>query len=300
MTDNSEAVFCFKRMNRIKILITGAKGQLGLELNELSKGVIDYSFDFADSKALDISSEVEIKAYFKNSSYDYCINCAAYTAVDKCEDEKENSEQVNHQGVAVLADACKEFDVVLIHISTDFVFDGKNNRAYIETDKTNPINYYGKSKLLGEEAIQNRLDKYYILRTSWLYSSFKSNFVKTMLKLSESRDVLNIIDDQIGTPTYARDLAKVILRIIEERKLEYGIYHYSNEGVASWYDFAKMIFEYSNKRISILPIATEQYPLPAERPIFSVLNKNKIKKGLNITIPHWTESLKDCIKKINN
>ncbi len=284
----------------IKILVTGAKGQLGLEINEVAKSLVDYSFDFVDSKSLNISLKPDVVNYFKNNNYDYCINCAAYTAVDKCEDEKGQSELVNYKGVSIIADACKNFNVVLIHISTDFVFDGKKNEAYIEVDKTNPINFYGASKLKGELAVQDQLQKYFIIRTSWLYSIFGNNFVKTMLKLSESRTTLSIIDDQIGTPTYARDLARIILKIIEDKNSNFGIYHYSNEGLASWYDFAKMIFEYSNIEMNVLPIATEQYPLPAVRPKFSVLNKNKIKKSLNITIPHWTEGLKDCLKKINN
>lgn len=283
----------------IKIVVTGAKGQLGSEIYEAAKGITGYSFDFTNSKALDISSKQSVESYFKNNNYDYCINCAAYTAVDKSEDEKEKADLVNHIGVSILADACKINSVIFIHISTDFVFDGDKNISYLESDKTNPINYYGASKLKGEKVIEQSLDKYFIIRTSWLYSSFGNNFVKTMIKLSDSRDSLSIIDDQIGTPTYARDLANVILKFIATRNDNYGVYHYSNEGVACWYDFAKMTFEYSNKNIDLKPISTEQYPLPAKRPKFTVLNKNKIKTKLNISIPHWTDSLKDCLKKIN-
>lgn len=284
----------------MKILVTGANGQLGSELRELAKNTNNLNFIFIDIEELNITSKNEVARYFKNNKFDYCVNCAAYTAVDKSETDKEQVELVNINGVKNLTNACSYNNTVLIHISTDFVFDGKNNRSYKETDKTNPINVYGDSKLKGEIEVQNKLQKFFIIRTSWLYSSYGNNFVKTMLRLSDSKDSLSVVDDQIGTPTYANDLAKVILKIIESKNANFGVYHYSNEGVASWYDFAKMIFEYSKKDINLLPINSKQYPLPAKRPKFTVLNKNKIKNDLDITIPHWIDSLKDCLKKISN
>lgn len=284
----------------MKVLVTGANGQLGCELREIHKNSKNIFFDFVGIKELDITSKIQIEEYFENNKFDYCINCAAFTAVDKSETNVNQAKLVNVKGTQILASTCSKFNVILIHISTDFVFDGEKNTSYIETDSTNPLGVYGKTKLDGEHKVLSILDKYFILRTSWLYSSFGNNFVKTMLQLSDTRDSLGVVDDQIGTPTYARDLARLIIEIIESKNSRYGIYHFSNEGLASWYDFAHAIFYYSNRKINLQPINTEQYPLPAKRPIFTVLNKSKIKNSFHITIPHWIDSLKDCLKKMDN
>lgn len=282
----------------MKILITGARGQLGKEFKEISKKINNLDFCFTDCDTLDISSKLETEDYLKKNVFDYCINCAAYTSVDNSEKYIENAELVNFHGSKNLAIACKKNNTTLIHVSSDFVFDGKKNTSYIENDKTNPLNVYGESKLKGEIEIQNITQKYFIFRTAWLYSSFGNNFVKTMLQISKNRDSIKVVEDQIGTPTYARDLAEIILIVIQSRSTKYGVYHYTNEGVASWYDFAKAIFDYSDIDIDIKPITSDQYPLSAERPIFTVLNKNKIKKNFQITIPHWTQSLKHCLSLI--
>jgi len=278
-----------------KILVTGANGQLGLCFQELSKLHATIQFVFHSSKQLDITNKGLVQNTFQISKFDYCINCAAYTAVDLAESEKEKAKEVNVLGAKNLAEACKENDVILIQISTDFVFDGKSNIPYTEKDATNPLSVYGETKLEGELVVKNTLDKYFILRTSWLYSEYANNFMKTMLRLGSERNEFGIISDQIGSPTYAKDLAKSILKIIISSSNEYGIYHYSNEGVASWYDFAKAIFDISNTGININAIPSVAYPTPAARPHYSVLDKSKIKSKLDIEIPYWRDSLKEAI-----
>jgi len=296
------------------ILVTGANGQLGREFQELSASYPDYTFTFADRQTLDLGNLCKMEDYFDHHSFDVIINCAAYTAVDKAESDAELANTINHRGLNLLAKIAKKKGTVLVHISTDYVFDGKNFRPYIETDQTNPQSVYGQTKLDGEKALLaieglNGI----IIRTSWVYSSFGNNFVKTMLRLGEEREELGVIFDQVGTPTYAKDLAQAILEIIQHPTLTKGnalgcniqhshphteIYHYSNEGVASWYDFAKAIFEMSNITCSVNPIDTKAYPTPAKRPHYSLLNKTKIKEAFQITIPYWRESLKTCLIKL--
>ncbi|WP_196887009.1 dTDP-4-dehydrorhamnose reductase [Aureivirga sp. CE67] len=281
----------------MKILITGASGQLGNCLKELADSFKQFAFYFKSSKDLDITNIEDLERDFTENQYDYCINCAAYTAVDQAESDVENAEKVNVLGSKNLAEVSKKNKTVLIHISTDFVFDGNKNTPYVENDVTNPLGVYGKTKLEGELAIQNVLESYFILRTSWLYSEFGNNFMKSMIRLGTDRDELGIIYDQIGTPTYAMDLAKFILYLIQNKKQDFGVYHFSNLGAASWYDFAKAIFEYENIEVKVNVIRTEQYPTPAERPKFSVMDKNKILTTFDFQIPYWRESLKECLYK---
>src|SRR5690606_23203811 len=230
--------------------------------------------------------------------YDYCINCAAYTAVDKAETEEEKAYLVNAEAVKYLAEACKQNDTVLIHVSTDFVFDGQKGSPYTEDDPTNPIGVYGASKLKGEQYVQSILEKYFIIRTSWVYSEYGHNFVKTMLRLGKEKDEISVVNDQVGTPTYAGDLAKVILKIILNNKNLYGLYHYSNEGEASWYDFAKSIFKKCNIKINLKPIKSEEYLKTTVRTKFSVLNKDKIKNSFKVEVPVWDDSLAEGINVI--
>jgi dTDP-4-dehydrorhamnose reductase len=279
------------------ILITGSKGQVGSELRELA-GAYEYSFYFTDRDSLDITDRSQIEMFVKNNSIEIIINAAAYTAVDKAEEDQENADKVNHLATKYLAEIAKEQNIKLIHISTDYVFDGKNYKPYNEEDTTSPNGVYGATKLAGEKAMQAINPKNsIIIRTSWVYSSFGSNFVKTMLRLGKERDELGVIFDQVGTPTYARDLAKTILDIIpliQNSKLI--IYNYSNEGVVSWYDFAKEIMRMAKLECHINPIETKEYPTPAERPHYSLLNKSKIKEQYNIMIPYWKDSLDECLK----
>ncbi|WP_258105376.1 dTDP-4-dehydrorhamnose reductase [Marinoscillum sp. MHG1-6] len=279
------------------IIVTGSDGQLGNELKTLAKG-LDWNFIFTDYQELDITNKEAVTAFFQSNCPDYCINCAAYTAVDKAESEKEKADLINVTGAENLALACSKAGAPIIHISTDFVFDGTTSRPLNEDQPTTPINYYGESKLNGELKVNEVLKEHFILRTSWLYSTFGNNFVKTMLKLGTSKPELNIISDQIGTPTYARDLAKVIIKIIQDKSEAYGLYHYSNEGIASWYDFTKAIFEYAHISIPVNPIPTEKYPTPAARPAYSVMDKSKIKDTFDIEIPYWRDSLKECLKAL--
>lgn len=281
------------------ILVTGGKGQLALCIKHLIKKVTDFSFIFVDSDELDITRNEEVINFFKSRKIDYCINCAAYTNVDKAESEKELAESVNEKGVKYLAESCKKHNVVLIQISTDFVFDGKQSIFYKENDKTNPLGVYGLTKLNGEIATKKYLENYIIIRTSWLYSEYGNNFMKTMLRLGKERNLLSIVSDQIGTPTYARDLARTVLQFIFDNNNTFGIYHYSNEGVASWYDFAKAIFEETSTKIKIIPIKSKDYLTLALRPKFSVLDKSKIKNTLQIEIPHWRDSLKEAVATYN-
>lgn len=283
----------------IKILVTGASGQLGSEIQELAAAIVpEGTFHFTNSSQLDISDETAVNHLFNTYGFDFCINCAAYTAVDKAEEERGLADKINLLGAENLAKACKEHHTRLIHVSTDFVFDGSAHKPLKETDPTKPVNYYGASKLKGEQAIAAHLDDHFIIRTSWLYSTYGNNFVKTMLRLASVKEELNIIADQIGTPTYAQDLARSILYIITSDSHAYGIYHFSNEGVASWYDFTKAIFEYKNISTRVNPIPTEKYPTPASRPHFSVMDKTKFRETFAVGIAHWRESLRSCLEKL--
>lgn len=283
-----------------KVLVTGANGQLGSEIRMLSSEYPHYDFTFTDRTALDLGNLCKMEDYFETNRFDVIINCAAYTAVDKAESESELADTINHRFVSMLAKIAKRNNSKLIHISTDYVFDGKNYRPYCENDPTDPQGIYGKSKRDGENAIltvspENTL----IIRTSWVYSSFGNNFVKTMLRLGKERDSLGVIFDQVGTPTYARDLAKAILDILPKiNNSAPEIYHYSNEGAISWYDFAKAIFEFTGVECTVNPITTDQYPLPASRPHYSLLNKTKIKNDFNLLIPYWRDSLQECLTKL--
>ncbi|WMI68936.1 dTDP-4-dehydrorhamnose reductase [Mangrovimonas sp. YM274] len=281
------------------ILVTGGNGQLATCIKDLEQSINGFRFIYVDSGELDITKEADVNAFFSSNDIDWCINCAAYTAVDKAESEKEKAFAVNVLGVKYLAAACKEYNVKMIHVSTDFVFEGDACLAYSESDATNPVGVYGETKLEGEKEIERHLAEHFIFRTSWLYSEHGHNFLKTMLKLSETKSELNIVADQIGTPTYAKDLAAVLLKVVSSNSVAYGLYHYSNEGVASWYDFAHAIFEISENNIKTFAIKTEAYPTPAERPHFSVLDKTKVKGTFNIEISHWRDSLKEAIKRID-
>ena len=283
----------------LNILVTGSKGQLGSELQALSSEY-DYNFYFTDRNSLDITDKESIAVFVKNNAIDVIINAAAYTAVDKAEDDVVNADKVNHIATQYLAEIANEHNIKLIHISTDYVFDGKNYKPYSEEDITNPNGVYGATKLAGEKAMIGINPKNsIIIRTSWVYSSFGANFVKTMLRLAKERDSLGVIFDQVGTPTYARDLAKASLEILPQVNSEtVEIYHYSNEGVLSWYDFAKEILRMTKLDCQINPIETKEYPTPATRPHYSLLNKAKIKKEFSIEIPYWKDSLDECLRKL--
>lgn len=280
----------------MKILVTGAMGQLGTCIKAVTEKYATLEFSFKSSKDLDISNAQAVHMAFTNNKYDYCINCAAYTQVDNAEDEKEKATAINVNGAQNLAKACAKTSTVLIHISTDFVFDGKKKIPYTEDDKVGPTGVYGQTKYLGEQQIQKNLKHYFIIRTSWLYSEFGHNFMKTMLRLGKEKDELSVVNDQIGTPTYAVDLAAFILRIITLKSDAYGLYHYSNEGVASWYDFAKTIFDLSNTTINLKSVTGDAYPTKAERPKYSVLDKAKVKDTFKIRVPSWEDGLQRAIK----
>ena len=281
------------------ILVTGSMGQLGSEIKELSSNY-NYNFFFTTRDDIDITSKDSIKEFCQTNSINVIINCAAYTAVDKAQSDIENADLVNRKAVKKLSIVSKELDIKLIHISTDYVFDGKNFKPYVEEFQTNPQSVYGKTKLDGENELRdiNPLNSI-IIRTSWVYSYYGNNFVKTMLRLGKEKKELGVIFDQVGIPTYAKDLAITILDIIpqiENSKVE--IYNYSNEGVLSWYDFAKEIMKMAKLDCKINPIETYQYPTPAKRPHFSLLNKSKIKSKFNLKIPYWKDGLDDCLKRL--
>jgi dTDP-4-dehydrorhamnose reductase len=286
----------------MNILITGSNGQLGQELKKLSKSVkfkAKHKFFFTDLEDLDITSSTDLRSFVQKNKIKFIVNCAAYTAVDKAESEPEKAELVNKMGPGHLAGISREYDIPLIHVSTDFVFDGKKSFPYVETDTANPISVYARTKLEGEQEVIKRSPTFAIIRTSWLYSEFGNNFVKTILRLSKEKKELNIVFDQLGTPTCAKDLALAIMTMIPKtRKGTREIFHYSNEGVASWYDFAKAILDISGSRCKVLPIEAKDYPVPAKRPAYSVMNKSKIKEAFKLEIPYWRDSLKKCIDKM--
>ncbi|HEX8575609.1 MAG TPA: dTDP-4-dehydrorhamnose reductase [Flavobacterium sp.] len=279
------------------VLITGANGQLGQAIQSIAQQYPAINFIFCSSQELDITKEEAINTLFLEVKPDFCINTAAYTAVDKAESEPEKAHLINAVGPGNLAAICKKTNTTLLHISTDFVFDGQATTPYSEKATTNPQSVYGQTKLDGEKAVQAVWEKHFIIRTSWVYSQFGANFMKTMLRLGAERDSLSVVNDQIGTPTNAVDLAEAIIEIIKHTqnlksetlnlKSIYGIYNFSNEGQCSWYDFAKKIFEVNMVQINLLPIATIDYPTPAKRPKYSVLEKTKIKETFGINIKNW-------------
>ncbi|MEM1320147.1 MAG: dTDP-4-dehydrorhamnose reductase [Bacteroidota bacterium] len=287
------------------LLITGANGQVGQELRQLSDQFPAFQYTFADVVELDITDAPGVADYFANQQFDYCINCAAYTAVDKAEEQRELARRVNAMGPELLARACAEQGTLMIQLSTDYVYHNHQNHPFKEDDPTHPQSVYARTKLAGDLKVLQNPRPGLVLRTSWVYSSFGHNFVKTMIRLGSERDQLGIVFDQIGTPTYARDLALAILQIIEKREggalpesAFSGVYHYSNEGVCSWYDFALAIFELEKINCTTHPIETKDYPTPASRPPFSVLNKNKIKATFGLDIPHWRVALEQCLAAI--
>ncbi|MGN7205169.1 dTDP-4-dehydrorhamnose reductase [Pedobacter sp. SAFR-022] len=281
-----------------KIIVFGGAGQLGTCLKTLAAEQAFVNIIFPEEAMSDIREMDCLKLAFEKIRPAYVINCAAYTAVDKAEDELDLVREVNRDGAANLARMCKSYGAVLIHISTDFVFEGNIPKLLSETDRANPLSVYGLTKLEGEQAIAAQMQEFYILRTSWLYSEYGNNFAKTMLNLGRTRDELRVIADQVGTPTYAMDLASAIFHIIASEKQAYGIYHFSNEGVTSWYDFAKAIFDISGMRTKVLPIPGTEYPTKAARPAYSVMDKTKFKNTFNLEVPYWRDSLKICLEKL--
>lgn len=281
----------------MNVLVTGSNGQLGSEIKKVSVSTNKVKYYFTDVEELDITNIESIRAYVLKNSIECIVNCAAYTNVDKAEDDEEMADLINHKAVENLAIISKKVGILLIHVSTDYVFQGDQNLPYSEDEMTSPLGIYGITKLLGERAIQKVECQYIIFRTSWLYSEFGNNFVKTMLRLTSERSQLNVVFDQIGTPTYAADLAFVICKIIQDKLyLEYnGVYHFSNEGVCSWFDFAKEIQYLAGNSCDIQPCHSDEFPSKVKRPVFSVLDKTKLKKDFQITIPYWKDSLKKCV-----
>ncbi len=274
------------------VAVIGGNGQLGQALRKVAVEHPELTFGFFSSAEANILSTEQLNLVFTDLKPDFCINASAYTAVDKAQSEPDKAFAINGEGVKNLAQICTEFDTTLVHVSTDFVFDGAQEAPYLETDETNPLGVYGASKLQGEKYSEAFAKKYFIIRTSWLYSEFGNNFMKTMLRLAQERDVLNIVEDQVGTPTNANDLAHAIVSIIKSGSTAYGIYNYSNEGIASWFDFAKAIFAKYKITIELNPIPTADFPTPAKRPPYSILDKSKIKSEFGIAVPDWKSSLK--------
>jgi dTDP-4-dehydrorhamnose reductase len=285
------------------VLITGANGQLGQCFRQMALDWPQFDFFFADSATLNLTDSTAVSAFFRQHRLSWCINCAAYTAVDKAESEPEQAKAVNTTAVAFLARQCARNGVPLVHISTDYVYHSDRGVPLVETDKTSPKGVYAATKLGGDRAVlRYHPDGGMVIRTSWVYARHGHNFVNTMLRLGAERPVLRVVFDQVGTPTYAPDLAAAILQIVQQVEQKQvplsaiaGIWHYSNEGVTSWYDFAKAIFDLKNMKVQVEPIESAQFPTPARRPHFSVLNKNKVKSVFQLNIPHWRESLTTCL-----
>ena len=285
------------------ILVTGGNGQVGSELQVVAKNQSSYQFFFTDAADLDITNQAAVIDFFTKKKIATCINCAAYTAVDHAENAPEIAKKINVDGAENLALACVQNGAKLIHLSTDYVYHNQQNTPFKEGDATNPQGVYAQTKLDGDLVALKTNPDTLILRTSWVYSSFGNNFVKTMLRLGRERDSLSVVFDQIGTPTYAKDIAEVVFKIIQlidnqqiDHKKWRGVFHYSNEGVTSWYDFAQAIFTLENIDCQLAPIESVQYPTPAKRPPFSVLNKGKIKAVFGVQIPHWRRSLENCLE----
>jgi dTDP-4-dehydrorhamnose reductase len=297
-------------MSQPVILVTGANGQVGQELRVLVALYPDFNFVFTTRENMPIDDEAAVKQFFSSHNPAYCINCAAYTAVDKAETDEETTYRVNAEGTRILAAACKTFNTRFIHISTDYVFNGQSPVPYKEEAPTEPVNLYGASKLKGEQLCLQYNPEAIIIRTSWVYSSFGKNFVKTMMRLMQERPAINVVNDQVGSPTYAADLAQCMMQIIVSCELSIanqgrqgwhpGIYHYSNHGRISWYDFAVAIKELTGSNCTVNPIPAEQFPTPAKRPPFSLLDTNKIQNVFRCTIPFWKESLQKCLKVMNS
>lgn len=283
------------------ILVTGSNGQLGNELRlVVEEKDSTNKYFYTDVPELDITDKAAVSAFFEANNIDIVVNCAAYTNVDKAEEDKENANLINHIGPKNLAEACKERNGFLIHISTDYVFDGTKNTPYVETDETNPLGVYGETKLRGEQAIINSGCEYLIIRTSWLYSAFGKNFLKTMQKLTAEKESIKVVFDQVGTPTYAGDLANVIHTIIQknENKIKNQIYHFSNEGVCSWYDFAVAINEAFGHNCKVVPCHSDEFQSKVTRPSYSILDKSKIKNELDVYIPYWRVSIDKCTMRL--
>ena len=284
------------------VLVTGANGQLGQSIQFIANQYPNIQFIYTDYQEFDITNFESCKTIFSKYKPQFCINTAAYTAVDKAESESEKAHLINAVGPENLAKVSKEYDTILLHISTDFIFDGTSTKPYLESDIPKPQCVYGQTKLGGELAVQKIWEKHFIIRTSWVYSQFGANFMKTMLRLAAERDSLSVVNDQIGTPTYAVDLAEVLMNIIQSsitnHPLPFGIYNFSNEGVCSWYDFAAAIFHQKGISINLQPIPTSAYPTPAKRPSYSVLDKSKIKNTFNLKINDWKASLNSCLNQL--
>ena len=282
--------------NKKNILVTGANGQLGMEFRQLETAFTDYKFLFVSKDELSIKDTTSVEKYFEINEIDYCINCAAYTAVDKAETEKETAIEINVTAVGHLAAVCKKYNAAFFHFSTDYVFDGTAKAAYKETDTTKPVNFYGETKLAGEQEAIKQNENTIIIRTSWVYSSHGKNFVKTMLRLMCEKESIGVVNDQFGCPTYAADLAKAVMKIISSRHPAKGIYHYCNDGIISWFDFACEIKKLITSKCIVNAIDTASYPTPAKRPHFSALNTKKIKEQYGLNISGWQESLQNCIR----
>lgn len=278
------------------ILITGSHGQLGNEMQQAAARFPAFRFIYTDVEELDICNKAALDAFVKANAVNVIVNCAAYTAVDKAEDDVELCYKINAEAVRNIGEVAHQNGLKVVHVSTDYVFDGTNYMPYSEDQAVSPNTVYGKSKLAGEQALMETCEQAVILRTAWLYSSFGNNFVKTMIKLGTERDSLNVIFDQIGSPTYAADLADAILKLLSHPVFVPGIYHFSDEGVCSWYDFTKTIHRIAGITCDVHPIETKDYPARTPRPHYSVLNKAKIKTTYGIVIPHWEESLERCMK----
>ncbi len=284
----------------MKVLVTGANGQLGCALRRLLDREIPGEAIYTDKQELDLTDAAAVENFIRDNEVTHIVNCAAYTAVDRAEEEKRECALINTDAVKNLAAAADLLGAKIIHISTDYVFDGTNHRPYRESDKVNPISQYGTTKRKGETALLALAPESIIIRTAWLYSDTGHNFVKTILALAEKQNEIRVVCDQIGTPTYARDLAEAVLAVLKSHQWVAGIYHFTDEGAASWYDFAKAILRIAGKKTRVVPIPTEDYPTLAQRPAYSILDRSRIKATYGVEIPHWEDALADCVKLILN